>query len=226
MESKKQFGKQMEQFLEGHGFYMVMLLCAVIIGVSIWSLLKKPADFSPDEPEFDETLSEVLPVEYEPEMPDLIETEPEEIEQEIEETASELTEVWPVEGVVQRDYSMDKLQYDQTMSDWRTHDGVDISAEVGTKVMALRSGTVTKIASDDLYGTSVWIDHGNGLEICYANLEQIPTVYEGDTVSAGDVIGSVGETSKCESAQDSHLHLSAKLNGESVNPVDYLPQKT
>ena len=54
MESKKQFGKQLEQFLEGHGFYMVMLLCAVIIGVSIWSLLKKPADFSPDEPEFDE----------------------------------------------------------------------------------------------------------------------------------------------------------------------------
>ena len=59
-----------------------------------------------------------------------------------------------------------------------------------------------------------------------ANLEQIPTVYEGDTVSAGDVIGSVGETAKCESAQDSHLHLSAKLNGESVNPVDYLPQKS
>ena len=96
MESKKQSGKQMKQFLEGHGFYMVMLLCAAIIGVSIWSLLKKPTDFSPDEPEFDETLSEVLPAEYEPEMPVLIETESEEKEQKIEETASELTEVWPV----------------------------------------------------------------------------------------------------------------------------------
>lgn len=226
MESKKSFGKQLEQILEGHGFYIVMLLCAAIIGVSIWSLLKKPADLVPDEPEFDETLSEVLPVEYEPEIPDLSKPESETEPQQMEETVSEISEVWPVEGDIQREYSMDQLQYDSTMADWRTHDGIDISAEIGTKVLSMRSGTVLKIVSDDLYGTSVLIDHGDGLVICYANLEQIPTVYEGDSVSAGDVIGSIGDTAKFESSQGGHLHLSAELNGESISPLEYLPKKT
>ena len=228
MESKKSLGKQMEQILAGRGFYIVMVLCAAIIGVSIWSLLQKPEMPIPDEQEFDEVLSDVSPVEYEPEETIApIETEdaaPEEVS--IEETVSEVKAVWPVEGEIQRDYSMDALQYDPTMSDWRTHEGLDLSAEIGTKVLAVQNGTVLRVFSDDLYGTTVVIDHGNGLVISYANLEQIPTVYEGDTVSAGDVIGSVGDTAKCESLQEGHLHLSAELNGESVSPMDYLPKKT
>ena len=228
MESKKSLGKQMEQILAGRGFYIVMILCAAIIGVSIWSLLQKPEMPIPDEPEFDEVLSEVSPVEYEPEETIApIETEDAATEEEpIEETVSEVKAVWPVEGEIQRDYCMDALQYDPTMSDWRTHDGVDLSAEIGTKVLAVQAGMVLRVYSDDLYGATVVIDHGNGLVISYANLEQIPTVYEGDTVSAGDVIGSVGDTAKCESLQEGHLHLSAELNGESVSPMDYLPKKT
>lgn len=228
MESKKSLGKQMEQILAGRGFYIVMILCAAIIGVSIWSLLQKPEMPAPDEQEFDEVLSDVSPVEYEPEETiapnETEETAP--AEEPIEETVSEIKNVWPVEGEIQRDYSMDALQYDPTMSDWRTHDGLDLSAEIGTKVLAVQNGTVLRVFSDDLYGTTVVIDHGSGLVISYANLEQVPTVYEGDSVSAGDVIGSVGDTAKCESLQEGHLHLSAELNGESVSPMDYLPKKT
>ena len=67
MESKKSFGKQIEQILVGKGFYIVMALCAAIIGVSIWSLFRTPAKITPDESEFDEVLSEIAPVEeYEP----------------------------------------------------------------------------------------------------------------------------------------------------------------
>lgn len=228
MESKKSIGKRVEEILVGRGFYIVMLLCAVIIGVSIWSLFKAPSEIMPDESEFDEVLSEVTPVEYEPDEP--VADEADESfsaeEEAFQQTATELTEVWPVEGEIQRDYSMDALQYDPTMSDWRTHDGLDIAAEIGTTVLAIRSGTVQSVYADDLYGTTVVIDHGDGLVICYANLEQVPTVYEGDTVAAGDVIGSVGDTAKCESAQSGHLHLSIKMNGESVSPLDHLPKKT
>ena len=229
MESKKSFGKQIEQILVGKGFYIVMALCAAIIGVSIWSLFRTPAKITPDESEFDEVLSEIAPVEeYEPVesvSPAVVE-EMVSKEEAIEETASEVESVWPVEGEIQREYSMESLQYDQTMCDWRTHNGLDISAELGTKVKSFRSGTVLRVYSDDLYGTTVVIDHGSGLVIRYANLEQVPTVYEGDQVAAGDVIGSVGDTAKCESSQESHLHLSAELNGESVSPLDYLPKKT
>ena len=191
--------------------------------------LQTPEMPIPDEPEFDQVRSEVSPVEYEPEetiapIETVDNAAPD--EKSIEETVSEVKAVWPVEGDIQRDYSIDALQYDPTMSDWRTHDGVDLSGESGTKVLAVQAGTVLRVCSDDLYGTTVVIDHGNGLVISYANLEEIPTVYEGDSVSAGDVIGSIGETAKCESSQESHLHLSAELNGESVSPLDYLPKKT
>ncbi len=130
MESKKSFGKQMEEILAGRGFYIVMVLCAAIIGVSIWSLLQKPEMPIPDEPEFDEVLSEVSPIEYEPEETIApIETEDAATEEEpIEETVSEVKAVWPVEGEIQRGYCMDALQYDPTMSDWRTHDGLDLAA--------------------------------------------------------------------------------------------------
>ena len=229
MESKKSFGKQIEQILVGKGFYIVMVLCAAIIGVSIWSLFRTPDQIIPDESEFDEVLSEIAPVEEHEPVESVLPADAEETvseEEAIEDTVSEVEPVWPVEGEIQREYSMDALQYDQTMSDWRTHNGLDIAAELGTKVKAFRTGTVLRVYSDDLYGTTVVIDHGSGLVFRYANLEQVPTVYEGDQVAAGDVIGSVGDTAKCESSQESHLHLSAELNGESVSPLDYLPKKT
>ena len=237
MESKKGFGKQLGQWIEGSGFYIVMLLCALIIGVSIWSLLRTPAA-TVDEPVLDDVLSEVEPMPYMPEVPDLaddvpVAEAPEESAEPMQEdtglaveTAAEDRVVWPVDGEVARTYSMDALQYDETMADWRTHDGIDISAAVGTKVLAIRAGTVQNVYVDDRYGTTVVIDHGNGLICSYSNLESIPTVYAGDTVKGGDVIGSVGDTALAETAQDSHLHLSAARNGESVSPIEFLPQKS
>lgn len=233
MENKKGFGQAMNQILEGHGFYIVVALCAAIIGVSVWSMLRSPTPAA-DEQEFDEVLSDVETVPYDPVAPVIEEAEQEEALTEIPEakeepaaeTAEEISPVWPVDGEISREYSMDALQYDKTMSDWRTHDGVDILAEAGTKVMAVRSGTVQNVYADDRLGTCVVIDHGDGLVLTYANLQQTPTVYVGDSVKAGDVIGAVGETAAAESAQETHLHLSASVNGASVNPLDYLPKKT
>lgn len=235
MENKKGFGQAVNQILEGRGFYIVVALCAAIIGVSVWSLLRSPAQ-NAEEPEFNETLSDVEPMPYDPIAPEVLESEQEEqLEEDDEsdapedaavETAAELAPVWPLEGEISRDYSMDALQYDKTMSDWRTHDGLDILAEAGTKVMAIRSGTVKNVYADDRLGTCVEIDHGDGLIVTYANLQQVPTVYAGDAVKAGDVIGSVGETASAESAQESHLHLQASVNGTSVNPTEYLPKKS
>ena len=133
--------------------------------------------------------------------------------------------VWPVDGAVLRPYAMTALAYDETMSDWRTHDGIDIEAKYGTVVSAVASGTVTKVYYDDLYGTTVVTEREDGLRCMYANLESIPTVNVGDQVSVGDTIGSVGDSAGCESAQESHLHLSVAASGQSVSPLDYLPQK-
>jgi murein DD-endopeptidase MepM/ murein hydrolase activator NlpD len=138
-------------------------------------------------------------------------------------TASVFT--WPVNGSVLREYGMETLAYDQTMGDWRTHDGVDIAASAGTQVMAPAGGTVVDLYQDDLMGSTVVILHADGVMSACANLAAVPTVEVGDTVRTGDVIGSVGATALAESGEASHLHLSMTKNGVSVDPLGYLPEK-
>lgn len=133
---------------------------------------------------------------------------------------------WPVKGEIVGPFSMDTLVYDATMDDWRTHNGVDIAAEQGTQVLAVAGGTVTDIRQDDLMGTTLVIDHGNGMISTLSNLAAVPTVEIGDIVSTGDVIGSVGATAIGESALPSHLHLELTKDGLSTDPLDYLPGRT
>ena len=179
---------------------------------------------APREPEQPQYASEPAPVvdgitEY------TLTAEPEIPAEDAAATAAQDKYVWPVDGAVLRPYAMTALAYDETMSDWRTHDGIDIEAKYGTVVSAMASGTVTKVYYDDLYGTTVVTEREDGLRCMYANLESIPTVNVGDQVSVGDTIGSVGDSAGCESAQESHLHLSVAASGQSVSPLDYLPQK-
>ena len=74
-------------------------------------------------------------------------------------------------------------------------------------------------------GTTVEIDHGNGLVSIYANLAVVPTVKVGDQVTTGAIIGSVGNTAVAESGRAAHLHFAMFRNNGAVNPEDYLPQK-
>lgn len=129
----------------------------------------------------------------------------------------------PVVGQIENGYSMDSLQYNRTMQDWRTHDGLDISAELGAQVKAVADGTVEKVYNDDAMGTTVVLVHSGGLRSVYSNLAESPTVKEGESVACGSVIGSVGTTALCETGEVHHLHLAMSLNGESVDPAKYLP---
>ncbi len=131
--------------------------------------------------------------------------------------------VWPVEGELERLYDVDHLHYDVTMRDWRTHDGLDIQAPLGQTVCAAMPGVVRFVQDDGFYGTFVTVDHGDGTCAVYANLASMPAVSVGDWVQAGDVIGAVGTTALCEIGQGTHLHFAVYLDGESVDPLDYLP---
>lgn len=131
--------------------------------------------------------------------------------------------VRPVSGEVENPWSMEALQYNRTMQDWRTHDGIDIAAELGAHVKAAADGIVEEVFNDDLYGTTVVISHSGGLKSIYSNLAETPTVSVGDAVAAGSVIGSVGDTALCETGEVTHLHFAMSLDGESVDPSNYLP---
>ena len=130
--------------------------------------------------------------------------------------------VSPLTGETIAASSVDALAYNETLGDWRTHDGIDIAAAVGTPVLAACSGTVTAIESDDLLGTCVRIVNDRGYESTYANLQSVPTVGEGQYVSAGQVIGSVGTTSLIESSSAPHLHFSVTKDGKAIDPNEFL----
>lgn len=130
---------------------------------------------------------------------------------------------WPAKGSILTPHSVETLLYDETMLDWRIHEGLDIAAAIGTRVLAAAAGTVTEIGEDDLMGVTVRIDHGDGLESVYSNLAAGPSVEVGERVYTGDVIGMVGNTAVVEVGRDPHLHFAMYQDQFPVPPEDYLP---
>lgn len=127
---------------------------------------------------------------------------------------------WPVQGEILAEFSADELVYNETMADWRTHNGLDIAAEAGAEVVSATSGTVKKVMEDDRWGTIVEVET-QGLVCRYAGLAQKTQVKEGDTVTVGQTLGILGEIA-AEIAQPTHLHFEV-LEGETYkNPQEYL----
>ena len=119
-------------------------------------------------------------------------------------------------------FSIDKLVYSKTLNQWRTHNGVDFMADKGSEVLAIYDGKVTKVEVTTLEGTVVTIDHGEGLIAVYKGLENVSVEAE-SKVTSGQKIGEIG-TMMTESLEGYHLHLEIQVNGELVNPIDYLPK--
>ena len=247
MADKKSFGEKLEAFFAGKGFYIVLFLCVAVIGVSAYFL------FTGNKTNVDELSvpkSEIAqaiePANDDPEMaapPELAEepTSDEAQDETLEnatsneetgswteqqtETAVTAQYIWPLEGEIDVPYSVAALIYNKKLGDWRTHDGVDIAAPLGTQVLAACAGQVESVTSDDMGGMTVVIEHAGGLRSIYSNLASIPTVYEGDNVNTGEVIGAVGVTAPGETKENPHLCFKMTLDGQSVNPADYLPPR-
>lgn len=102
--------------------------------------------------------------------------------------------------------------------DWRFHYGVDLAAPSGTPIIASRSGKVVTAKYSSTAGYYVTIDHGDGFQTIYMHMTHY-IVKNGDTVSAGQVIGYVGSTG---TSTGPHLHFGVKYNGSYVNPANYI----
>jgi len=120
-------------------------------------------------------------------------------------------------------FPLPKGTYVQTSyyGDGRGHKGLDYGADRGTSIFSVKSGTVTFSGSNGNYGLCVIVDHGNGLKTLYAHCDKL-LVGKGEKVSAGQVIGTVGNTGR---STGDHLHFELIVNGSNVNPAPYLGAK-
>ena len=237
-------GGRLETFFTGKGFYIVLFLCAAIIGGSAWmmaagerTMAEDIADMNRQSLENHRVETVILPPAQE-EIQQAMAPETKVTREEDEgiapaqssetwngEPAAEPgpSYVWPVSGQIDRRHDNKVLTYDATMRDWRTHEGIDILAPLGEPVCAAHAGSVESIVQDDLFGTVLTVSHGDGARTVYANLAEQPAVSVGDRVEAGDVIGAVGSTALGEIGQGSHLHFAVTVDGAVVDPLAYLP---
>jgi murein DD-endopeptidase MepM/ murein hydrolase activator NlpD len=120
--------------------------------------------------------------------------------------------IWPVSGPVVSGFGMR----------WgRMHEGIDIAVPAGTPIRAAASGSVVLLQSESSsggYGNFTCLDHGGGLQTCYAHQSSF-AVSSGQSVSQGDVIGYVGCTGHC---YGDHLHFEVRINGAPTDPLGYL----
>lgn len=128
---------------------------------------------------------------------------------------------WPVEGryYVSSDYS---IRESPVGNGSEFHTGIDIPAPQGYDIKAAEEGYVTLSEWITGYGNTVIVYHGGGLYTLYGHNSEL-IAKEGDRVKGGQVIAKCGSTGY---STGSHCHFEVRLNGEHVNPWDYLEEKT
>jgi murein DD-endopeptidase MepM/ murein hydrolase activator NlpD len=123
--------------------------------------------------------------------------------------------LWPVEGQITGSFGE---RIDPFNGEGAFHSGVDISAGVGSAVIAPADGVVTFADFLGGYGRAIMLDHGHGISTRYGHLASF-AVTAGQYIHRGDTIGYVGLSGR---STGPHLHYEVRINDTPVNPYKYL----
>lgn len=126
---------------------------------------------------------------------------------------------YPCDETVLTPYS-EELVKNKTMNDYRAHTAIDFKAAKGTKVISINDGLVLSVTKDAMLGTVIEIDHGSKLVARYCGMDTV-NVSEGDYVTIGEVLGTLG-TTPFEEKSESHLHFETLLDNKYVNPLNVM----
>ncbi len=122
--------------------------------------------------------------------------------------------IWPVNGPITSPFCEARA--------WEAcHPGIDIGVPSGTPIRAAAAGTVVLMqttATSGGYGNFTCIQHTGVMSTCYAHQERF-AVTMGQHVAQGQVIGYSDCTGRCFGP---HLHFEVRINGQVVNPMNYL----
>ena len=123
--------------------------------------------------------------------------------------------VWPARGYLSASFG-DRPDPFTGQHDF--HSGIDISATLGTEVVATADGRVLFCGPNGGYGNNVLIDHGRAVVTRYAHLSAF-RVAPGQRVRRGDVIGSVGSTGR---STGPHLHYEVWAQDHARDPIQFI----
>lgn len=211
-------------FVRKNAIYLILSACILAVGLSITFMVvkekkelsannDKPSITVPNKPENPDTPNnpddEPTVNPNEPEIPDAPVSKP---------IVFELPIVNPTSI---GEYS-ESMVFNSTMGRFTAHMAIDFFADEGTDVLAVFDGKVSNIENTLLKGTTITIDHGNGLFTVYNSLADGDSVTVGQTVKQGDIIGQVSVTNRQEYKSGAHLHFEVIENGENIDPSKYL----
>lgn len=204
-------------FMRRNAIYLILTACIIAVGLSIAFMMYRQANGITDSG------SQKPPVIEKPDQTDdnndnSATTQPDNNQP----VQKPVVFVMPVENFNSIAEYSDSLVWCSTLGRFQAHKAVDFFAQEGSDVFAVYDGVVESVTSSLLQGVSVTLDHGNGLKTVYNSLADGDLVVEGQTVSAGDVIGQVSVTNRQEYKEGAHLHFEVIENGVSIDPIKYL----
>lgn len=123
---------------------------------------------------------------------------------------------------VLKDYSDSELFYNATLKQWESHRGVDLTSEVSSDVVSVLDGVVKSCSYSYEDGYCITIEHSDGLSSVYCSLKDCNSIKEGDEVKRGQKIGEASTSASNEAGDGNHLHFQVRLNGQYVDPSNYL----
>ena len=129
---------------------------------------------------------------------------------------------WPVEGQIILDYSMDHTVYFQTLDVYKYNPSILVGTPVGEPVIAAANCKIVSIEDSVETGTTITTDLGNGYQAVYGQLADVQVAVN-DVVPEGTILGYVNQQSRFYAEEGSNLYFAMTKDGESIDPVIYLP---
>lgn len=132
--------------------------------------------------------------------------------------------LWPVEGEILLNYSMDSTIYFTTLEQFRCNPALVISSAVNDKVYSVAKGKIIEIYDSEETGCTVKQDLGDGYVATYGQLKEL-NFDVGDTLEGGQVVGYVSEPTKYYSLEGTNVYFSLQKDGTPIDPTEYLPEQ-
>lgn len=204
-------------FIKKNALYLILATCILAVGLSVMLMLLSN-ETATDTGNVDDTPVVETPID--PPIDDTPVVNPDDTPDTPVVTVIEF--IMPVANATSIGEYSEQMVFNSTLGRFSAHLAIDFFAPEGTEVLAVYGGTVESVDTTLLHGTTITIDHGNGLKTVYNSLADGDLVTVGQTVSKGQTIGQVSVTNRQEYKEGAHLHFQVIENGDVIDPTKYL----